>query len=75
MEMAVLLRDKICIVTGAASLRGIGYATAELFAEHGARVGEPVLRAHFVISCAAKSWRFTASAKPKPPCSAMVLEY
>lgn len=37
MEMAVLLRDKVCIITGAASLRGIGYATAELFAEHGAR--------------------------------------
>jgi NAD(P)-dependent dehydrogenase (short-subunit alcohol dehydrogenase family) len=36
--MAVLLRDKVCIVTGAASLRGIGYATAELFAEHGAKV-------------------------------------
>jgi NAD(P)-dependent dehydrogenase (short-subunit alcohol dehydrogenase family) len=34
----VLLRDKVCIVTGAASLRGIGYATAELFAEHGARL-------------------------------------
>lgn len=34
----MLLRDKVCIVTGAASLRGIGYATAELFAEHGARV-------------------------------------
>jgi NAD(P)-dependent dehydrogenase (short-subunit alcohol dehydrogenase family) len=32
MEMAVLLRDKVCIVTGAASLRGIGYATAELLA-------------------------------------------
>jgi NAD(P)-dependent dehydrogenase (short-subunit alcohol dehydrogenase family) len=38
MEMAVLLPDKVCIVTGAASLRGIGYATAELFAEHGAKV-------------------------------------
>ena len=34
----MLLRDKVCIVTGAASLRGIGYATAELFAEHGAKV-------------------------------------
>lgn len=34
----MLLRDKVCIITGAASLRGIGYATAELFAEHGARV-------------------------------------
>jgi NAD(P)-dependent dehydrogenase (short-subunit alcohol dehydrogenase family) len=36
--MTVLLRDKVCIVTGAASLRGIGYATAELFAEHGAKI-------------------------------------
>lgn len=34
----MLLRDKVCIITGAASLRGIGYATAELFAEHGARI-------------------------------------
>jgi len=34
----VLLNGKVCIVTGAASVRSIGYATAELFAEHGARV-------------------------------------
>lgn len=34
----MLLQDKVCIVVGAASLRGIGYATAELFAEHGARL-------------------------------------
>ena len=34
----MLLSDKVCIVTGAASVRSIGYATAELFAEHGARV-------------------------------------
>jgi len=34
----MLLEDKVCLVTGAASLRSIGYATAELFAEHGARV-------------------------------------
>ena len=34
----MLLRDKVCIIAGAASLRGIGYATAELFAEHGAKV-------------------------------------
>ncbi len=34
----MLLKDKVCIVLGAASLRGIGYATAELFAEHGAKV-------------------------------------
>jgi NAD(P)-dependent dehydrogenase (short-subunit alcohol dehydrogenase family) len=34
----VLLKDKVCVITGAASLRSIGYATAELFAEHGAKV-------------------------------------
>jgi NAD(P)-dependent dehydrogenase (short-subunit alcohol dehydrogenase family) len=34
----MLLRDRVCIVTGAASLRGIGYAAAELFAEHGAKI-------------------------------------
>jgi NAD(P)-dependent dehydrogenase (short-subunit alcohol dehydrogenase family) len=34
----MLLTDKVCVVAGAASLRGIGYATAELFAEHGARI-------------------------------------
>lgn len=34
----MLLKDKICIVAGAASPRGIGYATAQLFAEHGAKV-------------------------------------
>ena len=30
----MLLCDEVCIVTGAASLRGIGYAIEELFAEH-----------------------------------------
>jgi len=34
----MLLEDKVCVVAGAASLRGIGYAIAELFAEHGARL-------------------------------------
>jgi NAD(P)-dependent dehydrogenase (short-subunit alcohol dehydrogenase family) len=34
----VLLKDKIAIITGAASARGLGRATARLFAEHGARV-------------------------------------
>jgi len=34
----MLLKDKVCIVAGAGSPRGIGYATAELFAEHGAKV-------------------------------------
>ncbi|MGJ7536052.1 MULTISPECIES: SDR family NAD(P)-dependent oxidoreductase [unclassified Variovorax] len=34
----MLLKDKVCVVAGAASLRSIGYAAAELFAEHGAKV-------------------------------------
>lgn len=34
----MLMKDKVCLVTGGASVRSIGYATAELFAAHGARV-------------------------------------
>ncbi|MET1082362.1 MAG: SDR family NAD(P)-dependent oxidoreductase [Burkholderiales bacterium] len=34
----MLLKDKVCVIVGAASLRGIGYAVAELFTEHGARI-------------------------------------
>jgi NAD(P)-dependent dehydrogenase (short-subunit alcohol dehydrogenase family) len=33
----MLLADKVCIITGAASPRGIGLATARLFAKHGGR--------------------------------------
>src|SRR5215208_2866458 len=34
----MLLSDKVCIITGAASARGIGRGTARLFAQHGAKV-------------------------------------
>jgi NAD(P)-dependent dehydrogenase (short-subunit alcohol dehydrogenase family) len=34
----MLLQDRVCVIVGAASLRGIGYAAAELFAEHGAKI-------------------------------------
>jgi NAD(P)-dependent dehydrogenase (short-subunit alcohol dehydrogenase family) len=34
----MLLVDKVCVIAGAGSPRGIGYATAQLFAEHGAKV-------------------------------------
>jgi len=33
-----MLEDKAAIITGAASARGIGLATARLFTQHGARV-------------------------------------
>jgi NAD(P)-dependent dehydrogenase (short-subunit alcohol dehydrogenase family) len=34
----LLLENKVCVITGAASLRSIGYATAEMFAAHGAKL-------------------------------------
>jgi NAD(P)-dependent dehydrogenase (short-subunit alcohol dehydrogenase family) len=34
----MLLKDKICIITGAGSARGLGRATSRLFAEHGAKI-------------------------------------
>ncbi|HYO80840.1 MAG TPA: SDR family NAD(P)-dependent oxidoreductase, partial [Bryobacteraceae bacterium] len=34
----MLLEGKVAAISGAASLRGIGFATARLFAAHGARV-------------------------------------
>jgi NAD(P)-dependent dehydrogenase (short-subunit alcohol dehydrogenase family) len=32
------LENKVCVITGAASIRSIGYGTAELFAAHGAKL-------------------------------------
>jgi NAD(P)-dependent dehydrogenase (short-subunit alcohol dehydrogenase family) len=37
--MTMLLENKVCLITGAESLRSIGYATAELFCTHGAKLG------------------------------------
>lgn len=34
----MLLKDKVCVVAGAASLRSIGFAVVDLFVEHGAKV-------------------------------------
>jgi NAD(P)-dependent dehydrogenase (short-subunit alcohol dehydrogenase family) len=34
----MLLMDKVCVIVGAGSPRGIAYATAHLFAEHGAKI-------------------------------------
>ena len=38
MQNLQLLQNKVCVIVGASSLRGIGYATAELFALHGAKI-------------------------------------
>ncbi|PWC41897.1 SDR family NAD(P)-dependent oxidoreductase [Azospirillum sp. TSO22-1] len=38
MAHSLLLDGKVAVISGAASLRGIGMATAKLFAEHGARI-------------------------------------
>ena len=34
----MLLHDRVAVITGAGSARGIGYAAGQLFAEHGAKV-------------------------------------
>jgi NAD(P)-dependent dehydrogenase (short-subunit alcohol dehydrogenase family) len=34
----MLLKDRICVITGAGSPRGLGRATAKLFADHGAKI-------------------------------------
>lgn len=50
----MLLRGKTAIVTGAASIRGIGFATARLFADHGARVALVDIQEDAVVAAAAK---------------------
>lgn len=37
-KIIMLLEGKVAVISGAAGLRGIGLATARLFAEHGARI-------------------------------------
>ena len=34
----MLLQDRVAVISGAATQKGIGLATAQLFAEHGAAV-------------------------------------
>ncbi|NIE63101.1 SDR family NAD(P)-dependent oxidoreductase [Burkholderia sp. Ax-1719] len=50
----MLLADKVAVITGAASLRGIGWATAQRFVEEGARVVLLDLDADLASSAAAK---------------------
>ena len=34
----MLMHERVCVIVGVSSLKGIGYATAELFARHGAKL-------------------------------------
>jgi NAD(P)-dependent dehydrogenase (short-subunit alcohol dehydrogenase family) len=48
----LLLENKVCVITGAAARRSIGYATAELFAAHGAKLVLPDLMMTETIAAA-----------------------
>ena len=53
MSIKGLLEDRVCVVTGAASVRGLGRATAALFAEHGAQIAVLDLDADAAVAAAA----------------------
>ena len=75
--MTSLLQGKTAIITGAASPRGIGLATARLFAEHGARVQVLDLDADAAASAAASlpgsgHFGMRCNVTKKPDCEAAV---
>lgn len=65
----MLLKDKVAIITGAASARGLGFATAKLFAENGAKVVIIDLNGEASEAAAAVSSAARTTARQKPACS------
>ena len=65
----MLLEGRVCVVSGAASKRGLGLATARLFARHGAHVA--ILDLDIEASREAVIWLFAAmsptGASASPP--------
>lgn len=64
----MILDDKTCIITGAASRRGIGRATARLFAEHGAQVA--ILDRDFLLAQESAN----SLSEPQSGCSHLALQ-
>jgi NAD(P)-dependent dehydrogenase (short-subunit alcohol dehydrogenase family) len=52
----MLLKGKTAVISGAASRRGIGLATARLFAEHGARIAILDLDGVAARQAACRNW-------------------
>ena len=74
----MLLKNQVAIVTGGASLRGIGWATAKRFADEGARVVILDLDAPAAQSAAAaigdQHLGFACDVRDEPACQAVVLK-
>ena len=60
----MLLEDKVCVIVGAASVRSIGYATAELFSRHGAKVAAVDVAMDDAASTSIRSSIQQATARP-----------
>ena len=53
MAQSLLLDGKVAVISGAASPRGLGMATARMFAEHGAKIAILDLDEHVSVEAAA----------------------
>ena len=73
----MLLKDKVAVITGGAGVNGLGFATAKLMAQHGARVAVLDLAACRARRPPPPSWATVISASSptsptRPSCEAAV---